>query len=76
MMQMEWCNQFDSSISIHGGDEGEAREETREDSSIRSPVILFRFKPSFIHPVTPAILVNKLAKKKLIFPHEIEHVNC
>lgn len=64
-MQMEWCNQFDSSISIHGGDEGEGREETREDSSICYPVILFRFKPSFIHPVSPSILLNKMSTKIL-----------
>lgn len=26
MMQMEWCNQFDSSISIHNRREGEKRK--------------------------------------------------
>lgn len=32
MMQMEWCNQFDSSIRIHRREEeGRGREETRED---------------------------------------------
>lgn len=45
MMQMEWCNQFDSSIRIHqrqrGGRGGErGREGMREDSST---VLLFRF---------------------------------
>ncbi len=42
MMQMEWCNQFDSSVSIHGEEEGEGgREETREDASICHVVIFF-----------------------------------
>ena len=43
-MQMEWCNQFDS--SNHSSKEGEVKR--REDSSICHTVIMFGITPLFI----------------------------
>lgn len=58
MMQMEWCNQFDSSISIHGSEEGEGGR--RRGKTLRSATLssYLGFSLSFKHSTCPSVLSN------------------
>lgn len=72
-MQMEWCNQFDSSIRIpqkrggeREGDGGGGHEERLFDLLLCCYV---GFKPSFPHPVYPALLLKCEGGKKTSTGH-------